>query len=186
LIDLPDIDIDFADRTSVLKHISHTPARLETGKRHNTGVYFTDIPRASDGLATIDHKRAEELGYFKLDLLNVSVYEGVRDEVHLVELMTTEPAWHRLWEDREFCEQVVHIGNHYDLVNSMRPDSITRMAMFLAVMRPGKAHLRNKPWAEINKTVWDRNVDGYTFRRSHAVAYSHLVVVHINLLASST
>ena len=48
MIDLPDIDIDFADRTSVLKHISHTPARLETGKRHNTGVYFTDIPRASE------------------------------------------------------------------------------------------------------------------------------------------
>ena len=88
--------------------------------------------------------------------------------------------------DRDFCEQVVHIGNHYELVNSMRPDSITRMAMFLAVMRPGKAHLRNKPWAEINNTVWDRNVDGYTFRKSHAVAYATLVVVHMNLLAEKS
>jgi len=184
MIDLPDIDIDFADRTSVLKHISHTPARLETGKQHNTGVYFTDIPRAVDGLATVDHKHAEQLGYFKLDMLNVGVYEGVRDEVHLVELMTQEPQWNRLWEDREFCEQIVHIGNHYELIKSMRPDSIPRMAMFLAVMRPGKSKLRNKPWAEINKTVWDRNVDGYTFRKSHAIAYATLVVVHMNLLNS--
>jgi len=108
----------------------------------------------------------------------------VRDEVHLVELMTTEPQWNRLWEDREFCEQIVHIGNHYELIKSMRPDSIPRMAMFLAVMRPGKSKLRNKPWAEINKTVWDRNVDGYTFRKSHAIAYATLVVVHMNLLNS--
>jgi len=184
LIDLPDIDIDFAKRTGVLEHITHTPARLETGKQHNTGVYFTDIPRGVDGLATMDHKRAEQLGYFKLDMLNVSVYENVRDEVHLVELMTTEPAWDRLWQDQEYCEQIVHIGNHYELIRSMKPDSIPRMAMFLAVMRPGKSKLRNKSWAEINQTVWDRNVTGYTFRKSHAIAYANLVVVHMNLLNS--
>ena len=66
----------------------------------------------------------------------------------------------------------------------MKPDSIPRMAMFLAVMRPGKSKLRNKSWAEINQTVWDRNVTGYTFRKSHAIAYANLVVVHMNLLNS--
>lgn len=185
MIDLPDIDIDFKNRSDILKFIEHTPARLETGRQHNTGVYFTDIPSAGDGMSTFDHKQAEQLGYFKLDLLNVSVYDQVRDEVHLVELMTTEPRWNRLWEDREFCEQIVHIGNHYDLIKQMKPDSIPRMAMFLAVMRPGKAHLRNKPWAEIAKTVWQRpENDKYFFKKSHSVSYSHLVVVHINLLDS--
>jgi hypothetical protein len=182
--DLPDIDIDFADRTQVLGLIPHTPARLETNKQHNTGVYFTDIPRSVDGIATIDHKRAEEMGYFKLDMLNVGIYAGIRDEVHLVELMTQEPNWNRLWEDKVFCTKITHIGNHYELIRSMKPDSIPRMAMFLAVMRPGKTNLRNKPWKEIAKTVWDRNVDGFTFRKSHAVAYAHLVVVHANLLDS--
>ena len=186
LRDLPDIDVDFRDRTEVLKLIPSTPARLENNKRHNTGVYFTDIPVASDGLATIEHKQAEQMGYFKLDLLNVGVYSQVKNEVHLVELMTAEPPWSKLWEDQEFCSQVTHIGNHYELICSMKPDSIPRMAMFLAVMRPGKAHLRNKSWAEIGKTVWNRQVDGYTFRKSHAIAYAHLVVVHMNLLASST
>lgn len=183
MIDLPDIDIDFKNRTDVLSLIPSTTARLETGKQHNTGVYFTDIPQASDGLATLDHKNAEQLGYFKLDLLNVSVYENVRNEVHLVELMTTEPNWQRLWQDPEYCKQIVHIGNHHDLINSMKPDSIPRMAMFLAVMRPGKAHLRNKPWAEVGNTVWDRpENDKYFFKKAHAVSYAHLVVVHMNLL----
>ena len=185
MYNMPDVDIDFADRTHVLKHIKGVGARLETGKQHNTGVYFTDIPVASDGLATVDHKVAEQLGYFKLDLLNINVYENVRDEVHLVELMTTEPNWERLWTDPEYCAKIIHIANHYELINSMRPDSIPRMAMFLAVMRPGKAHLRNKPWAEVGKTVWDRPKDDrYFFKKAHAVSYAHLVVVHMNLLDS--
>ncbi len=181
MIDLPDIDIDFADRTSILNHINGTPARLENNKKHNTGVYFTDIPVAGDGIATINHKLAEQLGYFKLDLLNVGVYENVKDELHLVKLMTEEPVWNRLWEDEEYCKKLIHIGNHYELICSMKPDSIPRMAMFLAVMRPGKSHLRNKDWAEVGQTVWQKSSD-YSFKKAHAVAYAHLVVVHMNLL----
>jgi len=185
-IEIPDIDIDFANRQDALDVLpGGTTASIERdGKliRHNTGMYYTDIPTDPvTGQCTVDYKRAEELGYFKLDLLNVSVYDQVRDEVHLVDLMTKTPPWSRLWEDLDFCKRIVHIGNHHALIASMKPDSITRMAMFLAVIRPGKAHLRNKPWKEIAESVWDRNVDGYTFRRSHAIAYAHLVVVHMNL-----
>jgi hypothetical protein len=61
-------------------------------------------------------------------------------------------------------------------------DSITRLAMFLAVIRPGKKHLIGKSWKDVAKTVWDKGSDGYTFKKSHAIAYSHLVVVHMNLL----
>ena len=42
-----DIDIDFNDRTEVLKILKHIPAsRLEEGKlsKHNTGVYFHRVP----------------------------------------------------------------------------------------------------------------------------------------------
>ena len=65
MIDMPDIDIDFADRMQVLKHIPGTPASLDTGAKHNTGVYFTSIRMAHDGIASIEHKAAEEIGYFK-------------------------------------------------------------------------------------------------------------------------
>jgi hypothetical protein len=43
-----DIDIDFADRSQLLELIQHTPARqIVQGqvRRHNSGVYVTDIPR---------------------------------------------------------------------------------------------------------------------------------------------
>ena len=183
---LPDIDIDFSDRTQILSHIPGTPARLANGRPHNTGVYFTDIPTDTHGIATIDHEAAEQLGYFKLDLLNVSVYEQVRDEQHLVQLMQAAPEWHRLWQDPDYVQQLIHVGNYYDLLCSMKPDSIARMAMFLAVMRPAKSHLRNRSWAEIAQTVWQPPRDGsYYFKKSHSIAYAQLVVVHMNLLSTA-
>ena len=35
---MPDIDIDFADRDIILTKIQHRVAKLNTGKKHNTGV----------------------------------------------------------------------------------------------------------------------------------------------------
>ena len=41
---MPDIDIDFADRNEILGRLKHRVAKLENGKKHNTGVYVTEIP----------------------------------------------------------------------------------------------------------------------------------------------
>ena len=63
---MPDIDIDFADRDVILEKLNHRVAKLDTGKKHNTGVYFTEIPHNPvDNLATIDYDEAEERKYFK-------------------------------------------------------------------------------------------------------------------------
>lgn len=183
-----DIDIDFADRNHILKLIKHTPARLEDGQRHASGVYVTDIPQDPwTGTASLDYKTAESLGYIKLDFLNVGVYSQVRDPDHLAELMAREPAWHRLYEP-EFCAQLMHLGNHYKTLIEMPEavNSIPRLAMFLSVIRPAKRHLIGRPWAEVAQTIWERPADGgYYFKKSHAVAYAHLVVVHMNLLDSA-
>lgn len=182
-----DIDIDFGDRTKALAVLKHIPASIKQEDKlvkHNSGVYFTDIPvDPFTGVASIEHKSAEERGYVKLDLLNVNLYNQVRDEAHLEQLMTTEPLWDLLLQ-REFCEQLSHIGNHYGtLIKMPEPvNSIPRMAMFLAIIRPGKRHLIGKPWSEVAKTIWDATEDGYTFKKSHAVAYAHLVAVHMNLI----
>ena len=182
--DMPDVDIDFADRTQLLNYVEGTSARLANGNKHNTGVYFTDIPQAHDGLATLDHKTAAQLGYFKLDLLNVGVYEHVQNELHLVELMR-EPDW-TLLQDAAFFEQLIHVGKHYDTMLKM-PEPITsipRMAMFLAVIRPAKRHLIGQTWAEVAKTIWLKaGLDSYSFKKSHSVAYAQLVAVHMNILA---
>jgi hypothetical protein len=63
-------------------------------------------------------------------------------------------------------------------------NTIPRLAMFLAVIRPGKKHLIGKTWAEVAKTIWDREEGTYTFKKSHAVAYAHLVVVHMNIISN--
>jgi hypothetical protein len=180
-----DIDIDLPSRDRLLSLIDVTAARLGAGTRkHNSGVYPTDIPYDPIiDAAAIDYKSAEARGYYKLDLLNMSVYEPVRDEAHLLSLMR-EPQWSKL-SNREFFEQLVHIGNHYDVMCRMPEpiDSIPRMAMFLAVFRPGKSHLIGQPWSEVSKSIWDRGGDGgYSFRKAHAVAYAHMVVVQMNLL----
>ena len=173
---LPDIDIDFADRERALQIMPGVAASMtEHGvtKKHNTGVYYTKIPvDPTTGTSTIDYKTAEDRGYFKLDLLNVAVYQKVKSEEHLSKLMKQEPLWELLWKSKEFCEQVIHVGNYYDLICSMKPDSIPRMAMLLSIIRPGKAHLQNKTWKEVAEDV-RKNPEGdaYYFKKSHAVAY---------------
>ena len=182
-----DIDIDFADRDKILSLLDHTSASIIKDNKiskHNTGVYFQKIPvDPFTGQASLDYQAAEDRGYLKLDFLNVSIYNRVASEQHLVDLMTREPDWAKLYE-REFCSELIHIGNHYDtLVKMPEPvDTIPRMAMFLSVIRPAKRHLIGLPWREVARTIWDKPTDGsYYFKRSHAVSYATLVVVNMNL-----
>jgi hypothetical protein len=183
-----DIDIDFADRTQALSLLKHTPASINRNGSwvaHNTGVYVTDIPMDPfSGRASIDYESAESRGYTKLDFLNVSLYTQIKNEQHLQDLLAQEPAWDLLYEP-EFCAQLIHIGNHYRTLIQMPEavNSIARMAMFLSVIRPAKRHLIGRPWADVAQTVWEREADGYQFKKSHAVAYAHLVVVNMNLLS---
>ena len=183
-----DIDIDFGNRDAALALLKHTPAGIiRDGKlvRHNTGVYVTDIPTDPFvGCASIDHKLAEERGYAKLDFLNVSLYTQIMSEQHLTDLMAKEPDWARIY-DPEFCARLIHIGNHYNTLMKMPEpvDTIPRMAMFLAIIRPGKRHLVGLPWREISETVWDADPhSGYHYKKAHAISYAHLVVVHMNLI----
>lgn len=181
-----DIDIDLGDRDKILSYIEHTPAamlKVATKRKHATGVYVTDIPYDPEyNMASIDYTDAEKRGYFKLDLLNVSVYEHVRDENHLIELMR-EPDWSKL-QSKKFVENLVHLNSQYYTLQKMPEpvNSIPRLAMFLAIIRPGKKHLIGLSWSEIAKTVWDKTDNGYTFKKAHGIAYSQLVVVNMNLL----
>lgn len=181
-----DIDIDFGDREKILSLIKHVPASMRNVnpmRKHPTGVYITDIPYDPvNDMASIDYTEAEQRGYFKLDLLNVHVYNQVKNEEHLIELMR-EPNW-SLLNNKEFVEKLIHLGNQYDTLRKMPEpvNSIPRLAMFLAVIRPAKRHLIGKTYKEINNTVWEKDHTGYSFKKSHAIAYAQLVVVHMNLL----
>jgi hypothetical protein len=187
-----DIDIDVAERDQALALLKYTAASIiKEGKntRHNTGVYFTDIPiDPFTGRASLDYEAAEERGYVKVDVLNVGLYKQITNEEHLQQLMQQEPAWDRLY-DPDFCAQLIHIGAHYDTLVKMPEavNSIPRLAMFLAVIRPAKRHLIGRTWAEVASTVWEKPADdGYFFKKAHAISYSHLVAVNINLLTQAS
>jgi len=179
-----DIDIDLADRSRVLDIIQCVPATQKDGSRHASGVYVTDIPYdATLNQAAIDYQEADDRGYFKIDLLNVSVYQQVKNADHYSEMLSADPPWQRLWLDPDWSKQIVHIGNYTELLKNMKPDSIVRMAAFISIIRPGKAHLQNRPWKEVFASIWDGdNSKGFTFKKSHAVGYAHLVMLHMNLL----
>jgi hypothetical protein len=180
---MPDIDIDFADRDVILDKLQHRVARLDTGKKHNTGVYVTEVPHNPvDNLSTLDYKTAEDRGYFKLDFLNVSIYKDIRDENHLQKLMETEPIWDLLTHD-EFVDNVFHLQGHGDVCRKLKPRTVEQLAAVLAIIRPAKRHLVNDSWETILKTVWTKPADGsYYFKKAHAVSYAMACVVHMNLL----
>ena len=180
---MPDIDIDFADSDIVLSHIKHRVAKLDSGKKHNTGVYATEVPHNPvDNISTIEHKTAEERGYFKLDFLNVSMYKDVRNEEHLTELMNKEPQW-QLLEHDDFTNLLFHINGHGEILRKLQPVTVDQLAAVLAIIRPAKRYLLNSDWETISKEVWTKPKNNeYFFKKAHAFAYAMSVIVHMNLL----
>ena len=184
---MPDIDIDFADRERALSKFKHVKAsRVEDNNltKHNTGVYFHEVPlNAEKNLCAVEYDKAEdELGYFKVDFLNVSLYNDVRDEEHLNKLMERKPLW-ELLEYQEFSDQLFHVAGHSQILQIMKPTTVEQLAAVLAMIRPAKRHLIGKPWNDIMQSVWEKPSDGsYYFKKSHATAYALGVVVHMNLI----
>ena len=183
---MPDIDLDFFDRDAVLEKFKHVKAsRDEKGelKKHNTGVYFHSAPKDPfTERCTLDHKEADERGYFKIDMLNVHIYEQVKTEDHLNTLLAKEPIWELLTEP-EFSNKLFHVAEHSSILKEMQPKSIEQLAAVLAIIRPAKRNLLGQPWDTVMKEVWKKPTDNsYFFKKAHAVAYAHAIVVHMNLL----
>lgn len=181
-----DIDIDFANRKLALEKFQHIVAarHTDTGMAaHNTGIYFQPIPHdATTNLSTIDYKEAESRGYFKIDFLNVNVYEGVRGREHLLTLMNTEPLWDLLEQD-EFTNLLFHVNGHGTILRRMKPASVEQLAAVLAIIRPAKRHLIGQDWTTVMEEVWTKPTNNeFFFKKAHAIAYAHAIVVQMNLI----
>ena len=183
---MPDIDIDFADRTRALTLFNHVKAsRLEDGKLvpHNTGVYFHTVPvNAKTNLSAIPYEAADDAGYFKIDFLNVSLYKDVRDEAHLIQLMNTEPLWDLLEQD-DFVNLLFHVNGHGSILRQMKPVNIEQLGAVLAMIRPAKRYLIGKEWTTVMKEVWTKPANNeYYFKKAHAIAYAVAITVQMNLI----
>jgi hypothetical protein len=182
-----DIDIDFANRDAALAILAHVPAsRIERGvfAKHQTGVYFQDVPvDPVTGLCSILYEEAGDLGYFKIDFLNNSIYDEVRDPEHLDRLVNREPDW-ELLEDGEIVSALAHIREHFGTVQMVRPRSIDDLAVVLALIRPAKRHLLGKSRQEIDAEIWEPvpGQEEYWFKKAHAVAFALSIIVQLNLM----
>ena len=183
---MPDIDIDFTDRDSALKLFKHIGAsRVENNRlvKHNTGVYLHEVPvNALTGLCAVPYDAAEQREYFKIDFLNVGLYNGIKNEDHLVQLMNQEPLWDLLLQD-DFISLLFHVNGHGSILKEMQPKSIEQLAAVLAIIRPAKRHLIGKDWITVMSEVWTKpETDDYYFKKSHATAYAVAIVVQMNLI----
>lgn len=184
-----DIDIDTPDRSVLLKLFKNTTASNHSGAKpraHNTGVYFHKVPvDPLTNRCSVDYKEAEEMGFFKIDILNVGIYKEVRDDQHMNELLETEPLW-ELLDEEEFCNLVFHMRGHHDVCNRMKPTNTLQLAAVLAMIRPAKRYLVGSTWEQVMQEVWIKpDNDQYYFKKSHAVSYAMAVRLHMNLIIES-
>jgi hypothetical protein len=182
-----DVDIDVFNRDEILKGLECVYGRIDREdkryEKHPTGVYFQNLPRdPTTNISTLDHRIAGEYGYFKIDFLNVNMYENVRDEQHLIELLNKEPPWD-FFEFEEITDQLFHLKGYSHLLRKYKPQSVEDLAMILAIIRPSKAYLQGSDWEKIKEEVWiKKDSDNYYFKRSHSVSYSLAIIVNLNLL----
>lgn len=183
-----DVDIDCIRREEILAGIEHICGRIDRPNgdvdKHLTGVYFQNIPRNPlTNVSLIDHRVSGEYGYFKIDFLNVNLYDGVRDEDHLLELLDKEPPWD-FFEYQEITDKLFHLKNYSHLLCKFKPQSIEDLAMILAIIRPSKAYLQKEGWDKVRKEVWIKDPESteYQFKRGHGIAYSLAIIVNLNLM----
>lgn len=181
-----DIDIDFADRSkalAVLKHISASRYENNNLVKHNTGVYFHEVPfDPLRNLCSLPYDSIDARDFFKIDFLNVSIYKDVESEQHLQKLMSQEPLWDLLEQD-DFVNLLFHVNGYGHILRQMKPRSIEQLAAVLAVIRPSKKYLVGKDWNTVLKEAWTKPENNeYYFKKSHSIAYAMAIVVQMNLI----
>lgn len=179
-----DVDVDVQDRNAVLALFSHVPASMliqEGVRRHPSGIYIQAMPaNPLTGDAIFDYNEAVGMGFFKIDVINNSVYDGVRSPEHLDDILDRQVEWDAFAVE-EVVSNLAHIGNHFDVVSQIKPRSIEDLAVALALIRPGKRHLLYRSRAEIDAEVWTKT-EKYRFKRAHALAYAQAIIVQLAVM----
>lgn len=188
---MPDIDIDTQsvfDAQKVFK-TSVAASMVKKGAliRHPVGTYFQNIPVDKfTNLAAIPHLEAEELGYFKVDFLHLSLLDVFESKHEIRALLKKDPNWDLL-KMPSVVTKLFHLSKHFDVVSRVAPRSIQELADCLALIRPGKRYLlepyiknRNVVREELYKKP--KNKDAVWFKKSHSIAYAHNIVLQMHLI----
>jgi len=190
---MPDIDIDTQSEfnTQNTFKCSVAASMVKKGElvKHSVGSYFQHIGvDPITKFSAIPYKQADDVGYFKVDFLHLSLLDHFHSKQEIRTLLKKEPNWD-LMLIPSVTTRLFHLANHYDVVQQVKPRSIQEIADILALIRPGKRHLlqvylvdRVKTRVELYTRPKETNVAW--FKRSHSIAYAHNVVLQLHLISA--
>lgn len=186
-----DVDLDFPTDFDPLDHFDQAVRASNVNDKgelikHVVGVYFQKIPKDKiTGFAAIPFKQAEEIGYFKIDFLHLNLLDYFESKEEIRKLMNTEPDW-MLLESAAVVSKLFQIHKHYDVINRVKPKSVTELADVIALLRPGKRYLLDayiKNREAVRPHLYTKPDDGkYYYKKSHALAYAFNIVLQLHLI----
>lgn len=189
MIAFGDIDIDLPPSFDPLKvfpeWVKASMVQNEVLRPHPCGVYPQTIPKDKvTGLAAIPYETAEDVGYFKLDFLHLSVYQHFESREEILQLLEIEPDW-TLLQVPSVVEKLFQLSKHLELLRKVKPKSLEDIADALALIRPGKMellplYLNDK--IKARGLLYQKGADGYSFKRSHSLSYAMVVVLQLHLI----
>jgi DNA polymerase III alpha subunit len=185
-----DIDIDFQTTFKSEKIFPWAKASMVRNaelRPHTCGVYPQTIPIDDvTGLAAIPYKEAEELGYLKIDALHLHLYDYFKSRDEIDALLEIEPDWGLLTIPSEQAK-LFQLSKHGDVLSAVKPKSVEELADVLALIRPGKKQyvkLYNTQREATRRILYAKDESGYSFKKSHAVAYSLVIVLQLHLISA--
>lgn len=186
---MPDIDIDtvpsFKPQEVFPKWPKASLVREHELTPHPCGVYPQNISTDPlTKLAAIPYDVAADLGYLKVDFLHVSAYTPFKSRLEIEALCAQEPNWTLLQLDSTY-KSLFQLSKHSELVKAIKPKSIIEVADCMALIRPGKRQLLglyHKNREQARKALYAKDDAGYSFKKSHALAYAYIVVLQLHLI----
>ena len=152
---------------------------------HPCGVYPQSIAEdAFTKLSAIPYESAEELGYLKVDFLHLNVYSNFKNKAEIDDLLNKQPDW-TLLQLPSTWPKLFQLAKHGEMLQSLKPKSVEDIADIMALIRPGKKGLLGlykKERAAARQILYAKDDEGYSFKRSHAVAYALVVVLQLHLI----
>lgn len=185
-----DIDIDLPTNFDPLKYfnsaIQASMVKDNELIKHPCGVYFQNIPKDSiTSLSAIPYEPAEELGYFKIDFLHLSVLDYFENKQQIRTLIQKEPDW-ELLENENVVSKLFQIHNHFKVVNQIKPKNIQELSDTIAIIRPNKRNLLGKYLKNKEKIrpllYRQSNEDKSSFKKSHSISYAITIVLQLHLI----
>lgn len=155
--------------------------------KHPAGVYFQEVPvDQMTKLSSIPYSQAEELGFFKIDFLHLSLLDqmDIQSKTEMRALLEMEPNWDLLLEE-SVVERLFQVKKHFLLLLQLKPRSVEELADCIAILRPAKRGLIDEyvesPY-RTRKKLYETPLPVGCFKKGHAIAYALTIVLQLHFI----